>query len=130
MSLSWQFLYVLIILDLSMSDTLPLLQLWSLSVVPVLAYQVIKILNLGQAVVVQLQLLEIDQAKQMINLNNVFETKGQMLDILVRHGFLLLLYVCCLSADSLQAMSLALVGLSVVATNLQRIKALITTLLR
>jgi len=53
---------VLVILHLSVSDTLPLLQLWSLSVVPVLAYQVIKILNLGQAVVVQLQLLEIDQA--------------------------------------------------------------------
>ena len=113
-----------------MSDTLPLLQLWSLSVVPVLAYQVIKILNLGQAVVVQLQLLEIDQANQMINLNNVFETKGQMLDILVRHGFLLLLYVCCLSAGSLQAMSLALVGLSFVATNLKRIKASSTSLLR
>jgi hypothetical protein len=62
LSLSWQFLHVLVILHLSVSDTLPLLQLWSLSVVPVLAYQVIKILNLGQAVVVQLQLLEIDQA--------------------------------------------------------------------
>lgn len=130
MSLRWQFLYVLVILHLSVSDTLPLLQLWGLSVVRVLAYQVIKILNLGQAVVVQLQLLEIDQANQMINLNNVFETKGQMLDILVLHAFLLLLYVCCLSADSLQAMSLALVGLSVVAANLKRIKALNTSLLR
>ncbi len=113
-----------------MSHTLPLLQLWSLSVVPVLAYQVIKILNLGQAVVVQLQLPEVDQAMQMINLNNVSESKGQMLDILVLHGFLLLLYVCCLSADSLQAMSLALVGLSVVVANLKRIKALNTSLLR
>lgn len=97
---------------------------------PVLAYQVIKILNLGQAVVVQLQLPEVDQAMQMINLNNVSESKGQMLDILVLHGFLLLLYVCCLSADSLQAMSLALVGLSVVVANLKRIKALNTSLLR
>ena len=66
----------------------------------------------------------------MINLNNMSETKGQMLDILVLHGFLLLLDVCCLIADSLQAMSLALVGLSFVATNLKRIKASNVTLLR
>lgn len=62
LSLSWHFLYVLVILHLPVSDSLPLLQLCSLSIVPVLAYQVIKILDLGQAVVVQLQLLEIDQA--------------------------------------------------------------------
>ena len=117
-------------LHLSVSDTVPLLQLWRLSVVPVLAYQMIKILNLGQAVVVQLELLEIDQAMQVINLNKVSETKGQMLNILVLHGFLLLLYICCLSADSLQAMSLALVGLTFVACNLKRIKASNMSLLR
>jgi len=66
----------------------------------------------------------------MINLNNVFETKGQMLDVLVLHGFLLLLYVCSLSADSFQAMPLALVGLSFVATNLKRIKISNAALLR
>jgi len=66
----------------------------------------------------------------MINLNNAFETKGQMLDVLVLHGFLLLLYVCSLSADSFQAMPLALVGLSFVAINLKRIKISNAALLR
>ncbi|KAA6425111.1 MAG: hypothetical protein FRX49_05285 [Trebouxia sp. A1-2] len=67
---------------------------------------------------------------KVINLNKVSETKGQMLNILVLHGFLLLLYICCLSADSLQAMSLALVGLTFVACNLKRIKASNMSLLR
>jgi len=53
-----------------------------------------------------------------------------MLDVLVLHGFLLLLYVCSLSADSFQAMPLALVGLSFVAINLKRIKISNAALLR
>ncbi len=66
----------------------------------------------------------------MINLNNVSETKGQVLDVLVLHDSLLLLYVCCLSADSFQAMPLALVGLTFVATNLKCIKVSNAALLR
>ena len=47
-----------------------------------------KILNLGQAVVVQLQLLKVDQAMQVINLDNVLEAKSQVLNVFVSHCLL------------------------------------------
>lgn len=82
------------------------------------AYQMFKILNLGQAVVVQLQLLKVDQALQVINLDNVLEAKSQVLNVFVRHCLLLLLCICAARAGPLQAMRLPAGGLWFAATNL------------
>ena len=73
-------------------------------VLALLAYQVVKVFNLRQTVVVQLQLLEVDQSIKVINLDNVLEAKSQVLNVFVTHGVLLLLYVCSSSTGSFQVM--------------------------
>ncbi len=71
------------------------------------AYQMIQILNLCQAVVVQLQLCEVDQSVKVVNPDNVLEAKSQMLNVFVTRWLLLLLDVCSSSAGSFQAMYLS-----------------------
>ena len=50
----------------------------------------VKVLDLGQTVVVQLQLLEVEQTLKVVDADNVLEAKRQVLNLLVAHGLLLL----------------------------------------